>query len=289
MDIIRIKYFHVVTETRHIREASEILGITAGSLSKAIKTLEDEIGFPLLQASGRRIEITPRGLDFYYNSKKLLEEYDQLKGRISEEPPAISPKIRLGTFEVFSTYLFADVLAKEFPEERFRLQELTPGHIEDAIIKNQIDYGLTYLPLPQEGLDFIKLGSFEMKIFGKKKFFKTEFSELPFAIPTTPVQSPATPFQSLDGWPQEKFPRFVKYEFEMLETALLTTQKGASVLYCPDFVVRLHNEQSSGQLEEIPSPGGFKKDRRFIYLIKRKNEPENAFTKKVARYIRTHF
>ncbi|MGZ3686562.1 MAG: LysR family transcriptional regulator [Bdellovibrionota bacterium] len=44
MNIDRLRYFAAVVETRNLRKASELVGISPASMSKAISTLEGELG-----------------------------------------------------------------------------------------------------------------------------------------------------------------------------------------------------------------------------------------------------
>ena len=72
MNIDRLKYFSVIVETKNLRKASELIGITPGSLSKAISVLESELSIKLLRPEGRGIEITEEGLEIYKKSLSLL-------------------------------------------------------------------------------------------------------------------------------------------------------------------------------------------------------------------------
>lgn len=286
MDINRIRYFCVVAETRHLRKAAEILNMNPGSLSKAIKTLEEESGLTLITPSGRGIQITDTGLEFYRSSLKLLSEYERLSAFRGQRTNTPAP-LRLGSFEVFTTYFMRALIEKEFPTDLLRVHELTPGKIEDAVEKGEIDAGITYIPYPREAAEHLKIGRFSLGIYGPKKLLRTPFEDLPFAIPLTPVQTPASSLKSLDGWPNS-IPRKIRFEFEMLETALQSCRSGWSALYCPDFVVRLHNLQvkETHRLVEFPLPGGLKKESVPIYLVKRRDIPESSVHKKIARFVR---
>ena len=61
MDINRLRYFSVIAKTENLHAASEILYISPPALSKAMKTLEIEMGQELLQNAGRGIRLTEKG------------------------------------------------------------------------------------------------------------------------------------------------------------------------------------------------------------------------------------
>lgn len=288
MEINRIKYFSAIVETGHLRKAAELLNMSPGSLSKSIKTLEHEIGKTLLQPSGRGITITDDGMEFYRRSKGLLSEHSLLFQSLSKKSTPSAPVIKIGSFEIFTTYFLASLIEKEFPEEKLRIQELIPEKIEEALDLKEIDIGITYIPYPRETIEHIKVGTFISKIFGPKKLITIPFEKLPFAIPITPVNSSASSLRSLDGWPNSIY-RMVKYEFELLESAIQISRNGFAVLYCPSFIINFHNQKIDAQnkLIEFPLPKEVSLEKIPIFLVKRRKDSESSVFKKIARFIRS--
>ena len=77
MSIDRLRYFAAVVETRNLRRAAELVGISPPSMSKAIGVLEQELGLKLLYPEGRGIGITAKGLEVYRLAASLLEAGEQ--------------------------------------------------------------------------------------------------------------------------------------------------------------------------------------------------------------------
>jgi DNA-binding transcriptional LysR family regulator len=288
MDMNRIRYFSVLAEQQHVRKASEILNINPATLSRAIKVLESELGFKLVIPSGRGIEITDKGLTFYRQSQGLLQEFNEFKRALQEEEPT-TKVIRLGSMEVFTTYFLSKFIEREEEGVKLRVHYLTPGRIEDSIKLREIDLGLTYIRLPAEELHYLKVGEFQMKIFGHQSMIKEKFEDLPFAVPITGVDTPGVSLRSLDGWPSDQFPRQVKFELELLETALQFSRLGRAVVFCPDFVVRFHNEclPQHLRLHEIQLPPKFKTKSLPIYIVRRQNEEETSLIRRLAKLARS--
>jgi DNA-binding transcriptional LysR family regulator len=197
--------------------------------------------------------------------------------------------IRLGSMEVFTTYFLTKFIGQEEKNLRLRVHYLTPGKIEDSLKLREIDLGITYIRLPEEELNYLKVGEFQMKIFGHKSMAEKKFENLPFAVPITGVDTPTISLRSLDGWPSDQFPRQVKYELELLETALQFARLGRAVVYCPDFVVKFHNEclPHNLRLHEVTLPPGFKTKALPIYLVRRKNEEETPLIRRLAKLARS--
>jgi DNA-binding transcriptional LysR family regulator len=288
MSIDRIRYFAAVVETKNLRKAAELVGISPPSMSKAISVLESELGYKLTHPEGRGIGITPKGFQVYKSSTALLEEHRRFYQSLKDtEGP--SNLVRMATFEVFSSYFMSSFLANEKKFD-FLILEMTPGRIEEAILAGTVDVGLTYLPSPDPSLEYIEVGSFEMDIFGRKHWEILPFTEWPFAIPTTELKIHSSEIDSLDMWPTSAPKRYVKHRFELLETALQTTAHGLSVIHCPEFIVNLHNQRvkASLQLIKLQLPMDYKKAKPTkVFLIGRKGSVSRELERKFARFMRS--
>jgi DNA-binding transcriptional LysR family regulator len=286
MDIDRLRYFAVLSDSSTMREAAEHLHISQPALSKAMKLLEHELGEQLLVASGRRVLITDRGKMIAERAKQILIELDKItKDKTSSD----NDYIRIGSFEVFTTYFMGHLASGRLGKEKIQLREFTPGHLEEQLVIGNVDIGITYIPIPKSELEFIKINEIEMGIYGiGKKFKNTAFSDLPFAIPITPVQGAPQKVKGLDGWPDDKIPRNVRYQVELMETALEFCRQGLAVAYLPKFVVALHNQQAKAcfSLHEIAPPKKLISSKQGVYVVKRKTDVEHPVYRQVAAALR---
>jgi DNA-binding transcriptional LysR family regulator len=288
MDIEKIRYFCVVAETGSVRRASELLLISPAAVSRAVKLLEEELGAKLFVPSGRGIAITDRGKLLQRRAGRLLSEYNSFVADTHGREVAPGT-LRIGSFEIFSTHFMSWAIDQYFPGRPVLLREMIPAELEGALINREVDIGITYIPVPHEGLDYLKVASQEMGIYGKVgRFTGTPFEELPFCVPIVPVSGAALPVEGLDGWPMNGPSRRVRYQFHMLETALRVAARGHAVLFCPPFVVQRYNESArdSFQLERLPHPKGMKPVKMKIYLVKRHSSLEGEDVKLLARAIR---
>lgn len=287
MSIDRLRYFAAVVETRNIRKAADLVGISPPSMSKAISVLESELGHKLIHADGRGIGITEKGLDIYRSSLSLLDENRRFYERL-QTPGQDRKQLRIGSFEVFSSYFISSFLKIE-KDFDVLLLEKSPGEIESAILAGTVDVGITYVPSPHSSIEYVEIGSFTMGIFGQKKWDDQPFEEWPFAIPTTELQIYSSDIQSLDMWPKSAPRRLIKYRFELLETALQTARDGLSVLHCPAFIVKLQNAvvKSTHQLAPLKAPPGYKTIKTKAYLAARKGYDVKPLEGKFAKLMRS--
>ena len=180
------------------------------------------------------------------------------------------------------------------PEEEFKdfdveILELVPGQLEQAILDEYIDIGITYLPVPHKDLDFLKVTKVEMQVYGKSSLFMDmDISEVPFVKPNILVSGSPSKVKGMDGWPDDKVPRNIKYSVGMMETALDLCRRGKCVGYFPKHVIELHNKTvlSKYRLEELKSPFSQKQRSCDVYMIKRKSDLEDSKFKKISKHLR---
>lgn len=288
MDINRLHYFCTVVQTGSLRLAAELLNISQPALSKAIKILETELDKKLMIPSGRGIAITDEGKLIALKAAPLIEQFNELaQPKINTHEREV---LSVATFEVFSTYFLGKVITEDFPNHEVNIFELVPGPMEEAIASGAADIGITYLPIPHKDLDFFKVTSIKMGVFGlKSKFENMPISEVPFATPNVPVSGTPSKAKGLDGWPDHLVPRNIKYHVTMMETSLELCRRGSCVAYFPTFVVDLHNEVcgSKFKLDLLKSPAALKSQSFDVFMIKRKSDLETASFKKISRALRT--
>ena len=287
MDMNRVRYFCTIAQAGSLVKASQTLGISPAALSKAVRILEEELGLDLILPSGRGIVITPEGQRFAQKGQELLREVDKLSAFASGTLKNQN-QMRLGSFEVFTTYLMGEIYQELDEGYELTVHELIPGKIEEALLEGRIDVGLTYQPIPHQDLDHLPIGKVKMGVFGLKKVFSDkELEDLPFAVPVEPFHGVPTKAQGLDGWLPEFGPRKVSFKVTLMETALELVRRGFAVAYLPSFVVDIHNSYLTAdyKLTEVYRPTRGQKTAP-VYLVKRKGEVETPGMKKVARVIR---
>ncbi len=197
--------------------------------------------------------------------------------------------LRIGTFEVFSTYFIAEILKMEATIGRLTLIELPPGKIEKAVLQGSIDLGITYVPYPSDKIDHLKIGTIEFGLFSRPgKFDDSIFSDIPFAIPIVSLEGTPLEIDGLDSWKRSNPTRSAFFKFELLQTALQTTSLGLSAIFCPRFVVKLYNGYVKKEYELAEMQGAFigKPVTQHVYLVKRKDRLEERLFKKIAAAMR---
>ncbi|MFT6069006.1 MAG: DNA-binding transcriptional LysR family regulator [Bacteriovoracaceae bacterium] len=286
METLRFKQFHTVYQVGSLRKASEILGISHSGLSKSLRTLESELGQKLFIKSGRGVVFTDEGHEF---ARKIPSFFESLETLLKDEVNSGLPRLRIGSFEVFTTY-FAKLLGPLFEEYELDFQELIPGKMEQALVNHEIDMAITYEPIAFAGVEHLKVSQIEMGAFVKKgSFSRTNVLKIPFAAPMIPIEGAPTSTKGLDSWPDNLIKREVKFRVDLMETAMSLARNGHCAVFIPSFVAKLHNEVMKEEFHLIKKalPSGMKKIVRDVYIVKRESTIEDAKLKKLAKYLRS--
>lgn len=290
MDTNRIRYFLSLARTGSITRAAGFHRISPPAFSKAMRVFETEVGRKLLVPNGRGILLTDQARALIPVFADVIGKLDAVRNASTLGNAAKDKKqVSVATFEVFSTYFFERVMRTVFQDYECTLHEMVPGKMESAVVNGLADLALTYIPIPHPELDFIKVMPIEMGIYGHcKAKAGPDYRRLAFAAPVTPVEGSPNKVQGLDGWPDDAFPRNIRYRVQLLESALGLCRQGLACAYIPKFVARLHNETVKPEfaLREMKAPPHFTKQRDFVYLIKRKSDDEGVEAKKLASALR---
>ena len=92
-----------------------------------------------------------------------------------------------------------------------------------------------------------------MAIFGRHELAKLPFSELPFSTPVGPVEGSPTAVKGLDGWPEHEYQRKVRFQVEMMESALEPRQSSL-VIRLARLAAEIDIFQHGGSQSEGPEP-----------------------------------
>lgn len=287
MDMDRVRYFCVFSDMGSLVKASEVLHISQPALSKALRLLERETGLSLLEADGRGLRLTKEGQLFKEAVTPLLSQWRMVPATLKSNA-SVSTVTRIGSFEVFSTYFLGHLL-QSHSLKNLEMHELLPGKLEDALGERKIDLGITYLPIPRAGVQFIEATRIRMGVFGTSEFRSGKMSDLPFVIPMQPLQGTPSKVIGLDGWPDHKHVRRIEFKVTMMESAMELCRRGMAVAYLPEFVVKLHNEsvKPKFQLFELDCPLAKNERMQSVFLVQRVNDEESPISRAVAKALRS--
>lgn len=291
MDMNQLKYFCTIARTGSMRKAAELLNVSQPALSKTTKLLQEELGVKLIAHVGRNIVLTDQGRQLAERAEGLLQNFAALRTEM-ETGVAASDQVRIATFEVFSTYALEFLKHLEWNQKQIVLHEVLPGELERALADRQVDIGITYMPIAHPELEHMKIGAIEMGVYTHAEAFKgVKQNDLPFVVPVMPITGSPSRIRGLDGWPEDSYPRQVRYQVTLMESALELVRQGRAAGYFPVFVVELHNTRVREDLRLVRRPSIYKGRvcKTDVFLVKRRSDIESSLHKQLARGFRLIF
>lgn len=151
MQFKAIEYFITLAETGSFSLAAEKLFLSQPALSQHIRKLELEIGATLFDRRKHPVELTPSGVLFLQEGKRLLQIYEQFLDRVALIESCQEEPVRFGISPFYSRYYLPKLLpplVRSNPSIKFEIVENYSYVIEQMLIDRKLDFCMVPL-LPQ--------------------------------------------------------------------------------------------------------------------------------------------
>lgn len=143
MTIRHLKIFTMVADTGGMSKAAKELHISQPSISQAIAELEKYYGVKLFERLSQKIYLTKEGELMLSFSRHILDSFQQMEVAMSQ---AVEKRnLRIGCSVSVGTCLIDGILdeAKQrIPNCRMHVVVANSAEIEQAVMTNQVDFGM---------------------------------------------------------------------------------------------------------------------------------------------------
>lgn len=167
-----MSYFVEVVNEGGMTNASKSLYIAQPTISKAVKDIEKELGMPLFDRSKRELKLTDAGQVFYQKCKEILALYNNLPVEINSLLGLETGHISIGLSAVMNMNKFIHILGefhKLYPNITYNLVENGGKMIESQLVNDEIDIGITTLPVDVTIFNSIPLYQEDLKLVLNKE------------------------------------------------------------------------------------------------------------------------
>lgn len=157
MELRHLRYFAAVAETCHFGRAAERLHMAQPALSQAIRQLEAELGAILLTRTTRQVSLTPAGVYFFDEARRVLQQLDDAADGVRRIADGHRGLIRIGfTGTAAFTQLprLARALQQQLPEVALDVHAdmLTPAQTS-GLREGSLDLAVLRPPVTGGGLE----------------------------------------------------------------------------------------------------------------------------------------
>jgi DNA-binding transcriptional LysR family regulator len=153
MNIHHLQVLVAVVEEQSFSAAALRLDTSQAAVSRAIASLEDELGVPLLVRGRFGARLTPTGDRIIQHARQILELRDRIDAEVNLQKGLNGGRLRIASFRSAATHLLPPMIARfsqRFPGVEVTLTELDPFGIDQALREGRVDIGLVPLPRSDE-------------------------------------------------------------------------------------------------------------------------------------------
>ena len=153
MNIFQLEILAAVVEHRTFSDAAMQLEISQSAVSRAIASLEDELGVTLLSRGRLGAKLTSIGERVMTHAAAILDLREHIDYEVNREKGLYNSRLRIASFRSAATHLLPANIAKfsnRFPHVEVSLAELDPAGVEHSLREGNTDVGLLPLPRSEE-------------------------------------------------------------------------------------------------------------------------------------------
>jgi DNA-binding transcriptional LysR family regulator len=168
MDIRHLTYFIEVAKYKSFTEASKSLHLSQSTLSKVVKSLEEELNVELIDRSAKKIELTDAGEIVLAEGEIIMESINDLSIHLYDLMNLKKGKIKIGIPPIIG-FLFFPKIIKGFnnlyPDIKINIFEDDSNSVKQDVRDGILDFGVVMLPVDEKEFDVTPFVYEELSLF----------------------------------------------------------------------------------------------------------------------------
>jgi len=164
LDLVLVQTFVEVARLGSVTAAARELGRSQPAISHRLRCLERELGVPLFEKIGRRLQLTDFGRELQLRCLDLIALSRGLRDLVSDTEGPIAGRVRVGTFPTIAAHLLVpavgDLLAHPELELAFTFDLIEP--LLERVRIGLLDLALVFSDRAPEGFAVSKLGETQL-------------------------------------------------------------------------------------------------------------------------------
>ena len=153
--LARLSCFIAVAEELHFGRAAERLHMTQPPLSRQIQQLESELGVQLIDRTTRSVTLTPAGLAFLPDARRILQMAEGAALNVKRVPAGDLGTVVVG-FTAASAHAvlprLLDKAREQLPDVKLELREMVSSAQIEGLMTGELDLGMARPPLKRPGI-----------------------------------------------------------------------------------------------------------------------------------------
>ncbi len=167
MELRHLRYFVAVAEAENVSRAALKLHVSQPGISRQIRDLEEEIGFPLFERSAQSLRLTAAGKVFLAGATEVLQHAAAAVEKARAIALGGGGEIHVGYAPSLTVQILPPALRKfqaEFPRVRVQLHDLSTEEMLAQLRAGKLQVALLVKTRPAmlRGLEFLELARYRM-------------------------------------------------------------------------------------------------------------------------------
>lgn len=143
MELRTLRTFHTVAKELNLTQAARALNYSQPTVTKHIKSLEEELGTPLLDRSDGKYVLTYAGEQLYRHSISIMREVNMIKNISTSHGKNVQLKLQGHDFYCFQYFIPAiNRMTKLYPNVTFKIDGQDNLQTIAHLQKNETDLGI---------------------------------------------------------------------------------------------------------------------------------------------------
>lgn len=145
MEIRTLRYFLAVAREENMTRAAELLHVTQPTLSKQLKSLEDELGKKLFTRHSFSIQLTEEGMLLRKRAEDLIKMADKITSEFLTLDDVTGGDVYFGLAESYQIRFLAkeiNTFKKDYPGLRYHITSGDTEQVTEKLDKGVIDFAV---------------------------------------------------------------------------------------------------------------------------------------------------
>lgn len=155
-----LETFVILSETLNFSEAARTLSTSQPVVSRHIRLLEHELGYPLFLRSTKQVALTKEGFELKLSLSPLVEELKRLLSEKKEAPKLLSGSLRVGSITEGGLMLLMPKIEKflsQHPKLQIHVSFGSSASIIENVLKGKFDLGFVHEVPQQKSIQTVKV------------------------------------------------------------------------------------------------------------------------------------
>lgn len=157
LDVRKLRLLRELAHRGTIAAVAEALAYTPSAVSQQLTALERETGVPLLERTGRRVQLTPAALGLVERTEEILATLQEAAAELAATASTLTGTLRIGVFPTAVQTILTPALvalSTDHPGLDLTVTELDPAAVPDALRDESLDVALIqeydYVPIASD-------------------------------------------------------------------------------------------------------------------------------------------